>query len=488
MSTTLPGGHGTSTGEAASRSSSASQSVVRRTAAALEESVAAVALAAMALLLLVESFVRPWSGFAIPGSLLFVRQLTLWVALLGGALAAGRGRLLALATGVFLRDPRTRHAAEAIATATGAAVAAILCVAAVGLVHGEYLYGTIVAAGLRAWVSQLALPIGFGLIAIRMVARVASPAGLALAAVGLVVGVAIALRPEVLAGAPVWPLVCLMIAAGALGAPLFSVLGGLAVLLFMADGTSPIAVLVRAYELTTDATLPALPVFTLAGFLLAEGDTAARLLRMFRAFFGWLPGGTAIVCAVVCAFFTVFTGGSGVTILALGGLLLPALVRDGYRDRFSIGLLTSSGSLGLLLPPALPLILYGIISETPIQQLFVGGILPGLVMIAVVAAYGMWEGSASGVPRARFDGREALASLWHGRWEFLLPIVVLGAFLTGYATILETSALTALYAFVMQVMIHRNINTLSQVRRVLADTVMTIGGVLIILAVAVGFT
>jgi tripartite ATP-independent transporter DctM subunit len=209
---------------------------------------------------------------------------------------------------------------------------------------------------------------------------------------------------------------------------------------------------------------------------------------MFRAFFGWLPGGTAVVCAVVCAFFTVFTGGSGVTILALGGLLLPALVRDGYRERFSVGLLTSSGSLGLLLPPALPLILYGIVSETPIRQLFVGGILPGLVTIGAVSAYGMWEGRASEVARARFDRCEALAALWHGRWEFLLPIVVLGAFLTGYATILETSALTALYAFVVQVFIHRNIRSVGHVRRVFADSVMTIGGVLIILAVAVGFT
>jgi TRAP-type C4-dicarboxylate transport system permease small subunit len=215
--------------------------VLQSLAAVTEESLGAVALAAMVFLLLVESFVRPWFGFAVPGSLLFVRQLTLWVALLGGALAAGHGRLLALATGVFLRDRRTRNTAEGIATAVAAAVSAILCVAAVELVRGEYLYGTIVAAGLPAWLAQLPLPIGFGLIAVRMVRRVQSPVARGFAALGLVAGIAIALRPEPLAGMPAWPLAGLVIAAGALGAPLFSVLGGLAVFLFMTAGTSPIS-------------------------------------------------------------------------------------------------------------------------------------------------------------------------------------------------------------------------------------------------------
>jgi C4-dicarboxylate transporter, DctM subunit len=286
----------------------------------------------------------------------------------------------------------------------------------------------------------------------------------------------------------VWPGVALLVGSGLLGAPLFAVLGGLAVFLFMSQGTAPVAVLSAAYELATHPTLPAIPVFTLAGFLLAEGDTATRLLRMFRALFGWVPGGTAVVCALVCAFFTVFTGGSGVTILALGGLLLPALLHDGYDDRFSIGLLTGSSSLGLLLPPALPLILYGIVAEVPIAQLFIGGVLPGTLMIGMVAAYAMAAAARRGVTRTPFDGREAIRALWHGKWEVLLPIVVLGAFFGGYATVLETSALTALYAFVVQVFVHRNIRIGQPLRRVLAESVATTGGVLIILVVAYGLT
>src|SRR5439155_150966 len=146
-----------------------------------------------------------------------------------------------------------------------------------------------------------------------------------------------------------------------------------------------------------------------------------RLLRVFRAWFGWIPGGTAVVCAVLCSFFTVFTGGSGVTILALGGVLFPALIKDGYRERFSLGLLTASGSLGLLLPPALPLILYAVVAQIPIEDIFIGGILPGILLTAMVAAWGMREGIVSGAGRQPFDGAEAVAAMWAAKWELAMP-------------------------------------------------------------------
>lgn len=452
-----------------------------------EELLASTAVAAMLSLLLVETFFRPWFGFAIPGSLQMVRQLTLWVALLGAALSARDDRLLALATGTFLPEGRARRVAEALAAAVAAAVASILCGGALTLVQGEFKYGTS-AAGLPVWISQIVLPVGFLLIVVRLVLHVRSRRGRYVAGTGAAIGVVLSTWPQALAGQPAWPWVVLMVTAGLFGTPLFAVLGGLAAFLFMTDGTAPVAVLSSAYELATHPTLPAIPVFTLAGFLLAEGDTATRLLRIFRGLFGWVPGGTAVVCTLVCAFFTVFTGGSGVTILALGGLLLPALLRDGYDDQFSIGLLTGSSSLGLLLPPALPLILYGIVAELPIAHLFLGGLMPGVLMIGMVAVYGAWAAGRRRVPRSAFDVHEALSAVWHGKWEVLLPIVVLGAFFGGYATILETSALAALYAFIVQVFIHRNIRIGQPLRRVFAESVATIGGVLIILVVAYGFT
>src|SRR5829696_1275589 len=352
-----------------------------------EELLAAAALVAMVLLLLVEIVVRPWSGYAVPGSQVFVRQLTMWVALLGACLAARDGRLLGLATGTFLHD-RARRLCDIASATVSAAVAAVLCVGAVTLVSEERVMGTRLAAGLQAWMSQVVLPVGFAVIAARLVRRASRRwAGRTVAGAGLVAGLFIGLQPSLLEGSPGWVWVLILAGGGAAGAPLVTVLGGAAVCLFMSAGIPPPTVIASAYELTTHPTLPALPLFTLSGFLLAEGGTPARLLRLFRALFGWIPGGTAIACVVVSAFFTIFTGGSGVTILALGGLLLPALLKDGYGDRVAVGLLTGSGSIGLLLPPALPLILYAIVAEISVSEMMVGGILPGLLLIALGAAH-----------------------------------------------------------------------------------------------------
>ncbi len=291
-----------------------------------------------------------------------------------------------------------------------------------------------------------------------------------------------------MAGGPGWPWVALVIAAALAGAPIFTVLAGAAAFLYMVDAFDPGAVPLYAYDLATEPILPSIPLFTLTGFLLAQGRSSERLLRVFRALVGWLPGGTAVVCAVVCAFFTIFTGGSGVTILALGGLLLPALLADGYRDRFSIGLLTASGSLGLLLPPAMPLILYAIVAQTAPENLFVGGILPGLLLIGLVAAWGMREGIITGAGRHAFAGREARAAVWEAKWELALPLVVVGTLLSGWATLVGTAAVTALYAALVTGVVHRDYRLASGLREAFRECVVLIGGVLIILAVAKGFT
>ena len=272
------------------------------------------------------------------------------------------------------------------------------------------------------------------------------------------------------------------------GTPLFANLGGMAALLFMHAGVTPATILIETYSLSVSPTLPAIPLFTLAGFLLAEGQASERLLRVFRAFFGWIPGGTAVVCAVLCSFFTVFTGGSGVTILALGGVLFPALIRDGYREKFALGLLTASGSLGLLLPPALPLILYAVVAQIPIQDIFIGGILPGILLTTMIAGWGVREGIVSKAGRYPFRGSEALASLWEAKWELAMPVMVLVAMFSGLATAVEAAALTALYALVVQAFIHRDLSLTRDLPRAFAECVTIVGGVLIILGVAQGLT
>ncbi|PYQ73882.1 MAG: hypothetical protein DMG01_21780, partial [Acidobacteria bacterium] len=207
-----------------------------------------------------------------------------------------------------------------------------------------------------------------------------------LAALGILAGILFIRAPSLIEGAPLPLGFAIIVVAAVAGTPLFAILGGTAAFLFMREGTTPATILIETYSLSVSPTLPAIPLFTLAGFLLAEGRASERLLRVFRAWFGWIPGGTAVVCAVLCSFFTVFTGGSGVTILALGGVLFPALIKDGYRERFSLGLLTASGSLGLLLPPALPLILYAVVAQIPIEDIFIGSILPGILLTTMVAA------------------------------------------------------------------------------------------------------
>jgi tripartite ATP-independent transporter DctM subunit len=294
--------------------------------------------------------------------------------------------------------------------------------------------------------------------------------------------------PGWLEGWSIWPGLLVLIVAMALGAPIFAALGGAAVYLFLIEGVPVAAVPVETYRLAVSALLPAIPLFTLAGFLLAQGDASQRLVRVFRSLFGWIPGGTAVVTTIVCAFFTVLTGGSGVTILALGGLLFGALQADRYREGFSLGLLTASGSLGLLFPPALPLILYGIVAQVPIRDLFIGGLIPGIVLVALVAAWGVREGIKSGAGRQSFSASEALGALWAAKWELLLPFVVLVAIFGGFATLVEAAALTVLYAFIAQVFIHKDLSLRGDLFRVLTETMVLIGGVLIILAVAMGLT
>src|SRR5207249_4787922 len=224
-------------------------------------------------------------GRGIPGSGPIVQHLTLWVGFLGAAIAAREGKLLALATGTFIPQGIVRRAADMLAAAFGACAAVVL-----------------------AW------------------------GGEQMVAIGMAAGIAFILRPSLVQGRLLWPGFVVIVAAAVAGTPLFAILGGTAAFLFMRDGVTPATILIKTYSLSVSPTLPAIPLFTLAGFLLAEGHASDRLLRVFRAFFGWIPGGTAVVCAVLCSFFTVFTGGSGVTILALGGVLFPALIRDGYRE------------------------------------------------------------------------------------------------------------------------------------------------------------
>ena len=474
--------------DVSTQSDTGSQSVIVRFVHISEEWLAAVALSLMVLLPLAELVVRPFLAGGIPGSIPFVENLTLWVGFLGAGLAARQGKLIALATATFVPEGIGQKCAKTFSATVGAMVAALLARSALDVVAIEMDVGGEIALGIPSWIFQIILPIGFAVIAWRLAWSAGGSVPRTIALFGLVAGIYFSMSWEVLGGTAGWPWVFLVVLAAVAGAPIFTVLAGAAVFLYAVEGFDPAAVPLYAYDLATEPHLPSIPLFTLAGFILAQGQASERLLRVFQALVGWMPGGTAVVCALVCAFFTIFTGGSGVTILALGGLLLPALLKDGYRDRFSIGLLTASGSLGLLLPPAMPLILYAIVAQTSPENLFIGGILPGLLLISLVAAWGMREGFATFSGKRIFRVGEARVALWHAKWELFLPAIVLGSLLSGRATLVETAALTALYAAFVTGIIHRDFTLGKGLLQALRECVVLVGGVLIILAVAKGFT
>jgi tripartite ATP-independent transporter DctM subunit len=279
-----------------------------------------------------------------------------------------------------------------------------------------------------------------------------------------------------------------------LGTPLFAVILAVAILGFHYQGVHLSVIAIEIYRIADTPVLLALPLFTFAGYLLGESRTSHRLVRLTRAFLGWMPGGLAIVAFVACAFFTAFTGASGVTIVALGALLYPALTEAGYRDKFSIGLVTSSGSLGLLLPPSLPLILYGIIAQqmniganVAISDLFLAGILPALLMVLMLSFWSLWENRRNPMPLNSFSAKEAAAAFREAIWEIPLPIFVLGGIYGGFFAISEAAAVTAMYVLVVEVFIYKEIK-LSQLPSIMRESMVMVGGILLILGVALAST
>ncbi len=268
--------------------------------------------------------------------------------------------------------------------------------------------------------------------------------------------------------------------------PLFLVIGALALVSFYSADIDISVVIIEMARLSDTPLLVSLPLFIFAGILLSESQAPSRMLRFSQIFLGWLPGGLAVITLIVCAIFTAFTGASGVTIFALGGLLLPALLQDGYGDKFSMGLITSSGSLGLLFPPSLPLILYGVIAEERIDHLFLAGILPGILMLLLLMGYAVVK-SPPRRKRAGYSAVEIRQGLREIGWELPLPVILLGGIYGGIFVPGEAAAVTALYVLVVEVAIHRDI-TLGQLPAIMSKSMVLFGGILVILATSMAST
>ncbi|MEQ8204764.1 MAG: TRAP transporter large permease subunit [Woeseia sp.] len=279
----------------------------------------------------------------------------------------------------------------------------------------------------------------------------------------------------------------LLVILAVIGAPLFAVIAGSAMLGYYREGIDLMAIAIEVLGIASMPFLSAIPLFTFAGYLLSESNAPRRLVRLTGALLGWMPGGLALVSLAACAFFTAFTGASGVTIIALGAILYPALRQDGYPDNFNLGLVTTSGSLGLLFAPSLPLILYGIVAEVSIDDLFRAGVLPGLLMLAMLSGWSLWVNRANRKPLASFSMKEVGGALWESKWELPLPVVVLGGIYSGYFAVSEAAAITALYVLIVEVFILREIS-LRKLPEVMRESMLLVGGILIILGVSLAST
>ena len=283
-------------------------------------------------------------------------------------------------------------------------------------------------------------------------------------------------------------IVILLFAFAALGVPLFVVLGAGSLLAAWKDSIDPAVLVVEMMRLASSPNLMAIPLFTLTGLVLSGGGAAQRQIRLFNALFSWMPAGLAVVSVASCAFFTAFSGASSVTILALGGLLYAMLTREGYGQRFSLGLVTSSGSIGLLFPPSLVVLLYGIVAGVSIEQLFMAGLVPGILLLVMLSVYCMIKGASFGIKRQLFSWTEVRAALREGIWDVLMPIGIIGGMLGGIITVTEAATLAAAYALLLETVIHRTIHPLSHLPHILTECAILVGSIVIILSVAMGLT
>ncbi len=456
--------------------------------ARIENALSVAVLSLLVALPLIELGSREFVATSLPGATTSVQYLTLWITFVGAALAARADRLLALATTALLPDRWQARAKLVVGFAT-VAIAGLLAIASVELIRVDLRFGAVAVWGIPVWCVSLVMPVAFAAIAVRGAVHASDRiGGRALAAAGLLVPVAFALVPDEAKGLLLWPAGIVLVALTALGLPIFATLGGAALLLGWADGAPLSSVPGESYRLSTSPLLPAIPLFTLGGYILSAGGASRRLLRLLSALVGWMPGGIAIVVVMLLAFFTPLTGASGITIVALGGLLLPMLTTAGYTQRTATGLITVSGSIGVFIPPSLPVILYAFYADVPLEDLFVAGAIPGVLLVAGIAGWGAFQGWRSGVGRTPFRATELAAALWDARWEVAMPVVLLWAMFAGFATLVETAALMVVYALLTARLAHREISLLRDVPRIVVQSATLVGGFMIILGVALALT
>lgn len=458
-----------------------------RPLATAENILVSLALIVMTALPLSEIVLRRFLGIGIRGGSGIEQHLSLIVGMAGAVIAARHNRLLSLSTLGRSIKGRFGPAVQMFTAGVASGIAVLLGAGSAKFAMAEREAGNTLVYGVPVWCVELVMPIGFGLIAIYILLQAGDRlrhrvVAMAIGAVPVMIGAA-SLPPQYL----VVPALLVLLAATVLGVPVFVTLGGVALILFWGLEQPIASIAVDHYSLVTNPSLPTIPLFTLAGYALAESQAPQRLVRVFRARLGHYSGSSIVATVLLCAFFTTFTGASGITILAIGGLMMPILLADGYPEKRALGLVTGAGSLGMLFPPSLPLILYAIIANVPLERMFLGGVIPGAVMLIATMLWG-FRNRPRGAVTVPFDWREAVAAIWDAKWELLLPVITMVSLFSGIATPVESAAVTALYAIVIETIVHRDLTFRKGLFDVMVQCGLLVGGVLLIFGVALGFT
>lgn len=474
-----------------------------------ENLAAFLAIFLLALFPTMEVIARKFFHTGVPNSSVYTNHLVLIITFVGAMITARERKHLSLALDLKLEGP-VKTGIDIANAFIAAAITTAFAIASLSFALTAFAPGKKIGIFPMRLVAMIMF-LGFTVMAIRFIIAVpAKNKARLLAGMGILYGCIFAFDPiinilltiieevpgfltvmqefyfQVYAAAAL-PVIILLILSAITGQRIFIVLGGIGYLLF-ARAAEPLEVVPNeAYSMLISHTIPAIPLFTIAGFILSESKAGERLVKLFKSLFSWFPGGLGIMAILVCTFFTTFTGASGVTILALGALLSYVLVKGKYKQRFSTGLLTASGSIGLLFPPSLPIIIYGIAAGVSIKDMFVGGIGPGIVMVLALSVFVAIYARRTKVARQPFKVKEALSALKESIWEVLLPVVILVSFFGGLTTLVESAAVAVIYALIVEVFIHRDIK-IKELPDVVLKGIPIIGGVLVILALAKGLS
>lgn len=454
----------------------------------VENAIAGAALLALSAIPLGEVLLRNLFGLGISSVATYIQNLTLWVGFTGAVIATRERRHLGISLDLLKLPGQAGSAIESIKAMLSIVVCGGLAWASAAFVSTEMEMAFTVGGWLPLWIAELVMPTAFALMGLRFLQRISRLQGFIalIFAVGAFLGAA-HISTNVLQEATPW-LLALLVLAGLLGTPIFVVLGGAALVLFGSAEIPIGGIAIEAYGLVGSPSIPSLALFMLAGYLLAEGGAKRRLIRLFRAFLGWAPGGMVVVSVISCAFFTTFTGATGMAILALGGLLFQMLVSNGYRSGFSIGLLTATGSIGLFFPPSLAVIILGVTAQISILDLFKAAVLPGLFMVFAVAVFAVVASLRMAIDRPRFDRRAACLSLWEAKWELMLPLIIVYGIFGGLGSLLETASIAVIYILGVELFIHRDLSLRKDLPRIFVKSEIMTGGIFVVLSVAMGLT